>query len=494
MLPDKRKSSPPAPRRAPPPPDFARYQPHALEVELRPAPLAARLTLWLMAAFLVFSLAFACLAKVDRVVTAQGRIISPETNLVVQPLETSLIREVYVSVGQRVAAGQPLAALDPTFAEAGAAELEKRAASLTAQAWRLEAEIGEPVGAVPALAPESPASGKRPDTQDGKSRRADVPASKPDGGLALSAPPADVPKAEIEAQRTLSLKRREEYAARAASLEQTVAEIEARRRTNTTAAEQARKQIALAKNLEDMYRDVFEKGASSRLEYMKAQSARIEAETRLAQLSSEAGELAETLGRARAEREGFATAWRAAAMKELVETRRELDQITERARKAGRLRELVVLAAPKDGVVLEIVKKSAGSVVGAGEPVVTLAPVNAGLEAEAEVKAADIGFIREGDPARIKLDAFPFQRHGTLDGRVRLVNPDAFEKQGPEGVQLFYRVRVNVERTELRAVPRDFRLMLGMGLTAEIRVGERRIITYLVYPLIRSFDETMREP
>jgi HlyD family type I secretion membrane fusion protein len=472
MLPEAKKNVSPAPRQTPPPPDFARYQPHALEVELRPAPAAARLTLWLMAAFLAFAAGWACLAKVDRVVTAQGRIISPETNLVVQPMEASIIREVYVSVGQRVETGQPLAALDPTFAEAGAAELEKRAASLTAQAWRLEAEIGEPPG-------DAGASG----------RKAAAPVA-----AKLPPPPQGVPEAEMEAQRALFLKRREEHHARAASLERTAAEIEARRRTNSTAAEQARKQIALAKNLEDMYRDVFEKGASSRLEYMKAQSARIEAETRLAQLGAEAGELAEALGRARAEREGFVTAWRAAAMKELVETRRELDQIAERARKAGRLRELVTLKAPKDGVVLEIVKKSAGSVVGAGEPVVTLAPANAGLEAEAEVKASDIGFIREGDPARIKLDAFPFQRHGTLDGRVRLVNPDAFEKQTPEGVQLCYRLRVNVERADLRAVPRDFRLMLGMGLTAEIRVGERRVIAYLLYPLIRSFDETMREP
>lgn len=471
MLP-KKQSAPPAPRRAPPPPDFARFQPHALEVELRPAPAPARLTLWLMAAFLAFAAAFACLAKVDRVVTAQGKIISPETNLVVQPMEASIIREVYVSVGQRVAGGQPLAALDPTFAEAGAAELTKRAASLTAQAWRLEAEIEEP-------AASSAAPGRK---------------ASPPVAAKLPPPPPDVPEAEIETQRALYLKRREEYAARAASLDRSMAEVEARQRTNATAAEQARKQITLAKNLEDMYRDVFEKGASSKLEFMKAQSARIEAETRLAQLGAEAGELAETLGRARAEREGFAQSWRTAAMKELVETRRELDQIAERARKAGRLRELVELKAPKDGVVLEVVKKSAGSVVGAGEPVVTLSPADAGLEAEAEVKAADIGFIREGDPVRIKLDAFPFQRHGTLDGRVRLVNPDAFEKQGPDGVQLFYRVRVGVERTQLRAVPRDFRLILGMGLTAEIRVGERRIITYLVYPLIRSFDETMREP
>jgi len=145
-------------------------------------------------------------------------------------------------------------------------------------------------------------------------------------------------------------------------------------------------------------------------------------------------------------------------------------------------------------VVLELVRKSVGSVVDQGEAVVTLVPLEAPLEAEAEVLAADIGFIREGDPVRVKLDAFPFQRHGVLEGLVRTISADAFEKNTAEGPRLLYRIRVAIGKTGLQAVPRDFRLIPGMGLTTEIKVGDRRVITYLLYPLIRSFDESMREP
>jgi len=243
-----------------------------------------------------------------------------------------------------------------------------------------------------------------------------------------------------------------------------------------------------------MFKDVFERGASSRLEFMKAQSARIESESQLVRLGNEAAETRQALARARADREGFESGWKGQAQKDLLETRRELDQLEERSRKAARLRELVVLRAPRAGIVLELARKSVGSVVDEGEPVATLVPLDAGLEAEADVRVADIGFIREGDPARVKLEAFPYQRHGALDGRVRTISPDALEKNTPEGPQFVYRIRVTIDRAELRAVPPDFRLIPGMGLTAEVVVGRRRVITYLTYPLIRSFDEAMREP
>jgi len=84
-----------------------------------------------------------------------------------------------------------------------------------------------------------------------------------------------------------------------------------------------------------------------------------------------------------------------------------------------------------------------------------------------------------------------------VEGRVRAISPDAFEKNsanGADGARLLYRIRVAVDKTELSAVPKDFRLIPGMGLSAEIKIGARRVITYLLYPIIRSFDETMREP
>ncbi len=451
MLPDKHlpqtPAAPPATRA------FRAFQSDAQEIELRPVPVRARWTLYLLALFVATGILWACLAKVDRIVIAQGKVSSMQENLVVQPMETSVIKEIHVSLGQRVEAGQVLVTLDPTFAEAGLEEQAKRYQSLRAAVWRLECET----------------TGVKP------------------------APPG-IPPEETAAQQSLMGRRKEEYVSKAASLDQAVKELQAKLNTNAGAATQSRKQIHIALDMENMYKDVYEKGASSRLEFMRAQSSRIEAESLLVKLGNEARELEQSLAKARAEREGFTSSWSGATMKELVDTRRELDQAGERANKAARLKELVSLTAPKAGVVLELARKSVGSVVDQSEPVVTLVPIDTALEAEAEVPAADIGFIREDDPVRLKLDAFPYQHHGTLDGRVRTISPDAFEKNTAEGARLLYRIRVSVDQTGLRAVPKDFRLIPGMGLTAEIKVGDRRVITYLLYPVIRSFDETMREP
>lgn len=450
MLPQIKHSGQPA---KPPLREFHGFQPDAVEAELTPVPPRARWTLYLLALFVAAALLWASLAKVDRVVVAPGKITSRQEKLVVQPLEASVIKEIHVSVGQRVEAGQILVTLDPTFAEAGLDEQAKRHQSLQAAVWRLECET----------------SGLKP-------------------------PLPDVPQEEISAQQALMDRRSEERASRLSVLDQAVRELQARLNTNASAMAQARKQIRLAQDMENMFREVFEKGASSRLEFMRAQSARIEAESQLLQLGNEALEVQQSLGKAVAEREGYVNAWRGAAMKELVETRRELDQTGERTRRAARIKEMVTLRAPAPGIVLDLARKSVGSVADKTEPLVTLVPLDSTLEAEAEVAAADIGFIRENDPVRIKLDAFPFQRHGLVHGSVRSISPDAFEKNTPEGARLLYRIRVTADAIELRAVPKDFRVLPGMGLSAEIKVGDRRVITYLLYPIIRSLDETMREP
>jgi HlyD family secretion protein len=112
-----------------------------------------------------------------------------------------------------------------------------------------------------------------------------------------------------------------------------------------------------------------------------------------------------------------------------------------------------------------------------------------------------------GDSVRVKLDALPFQRHGTIDGTVRVITENSFQPdknaaqpQGPQtgkdpdGKPAFFRARITLGPLTLQDVPRDFRLIPGMTTTAEILVGKRTIISYLLDPVIRVFDESLREP
>jgi hemolysin D len=184
--------------------------------------------------------------------------------------------------------------------------------------------------------------------------------------------------------------------------------------------------------------------------------------------------------------------------------RNELEKVLEEFNKAKRMHELVVLRSPQKGIVLKVAERSVGSIIQPAEPFVTLVPIDSDIEVEADVPAKDIGRIRVDDPVRVKLDAFPFQRHDTLPGKVRVISEDAFshanqeikKKQAPEQepADAIYRTRISLLSTTLRDVPDGFRLMPGMKARAEIKVGRRTVISYFLYPVIRALDESLREP
>jgi hemolysin D len=153
----------------------------------------------------------------------------------------------------------------------------------------------------------------------------------------------------------------------------------------------------------------------------------------------------------------------------------------------------VALTAPADAVVLEVAKRSIGSIVREAEPVFTLVPLDVPLEAEVLVEARDIGHVGPEQEVRVKLDAFPFQKHGTASGVVRTISEDAFTDEG-KGERSFYRARVVLTDSRLERIPETFRLIPGMTVVAEIKVGRRSVLSYFLYPLLRGLDESIREP
>jgi len=162
--------------------------------------------------------------------------------------------------------------------------------------------------------------------------------------------------------------------------------------------------------------------------------------------------------------------------------------------KAELYSQLVEMTVPQDSVVLEIGHISVGSVAKTGEPLVKLVPLNEPIEAEARISPQDVGFIRQGDACKIKIDAFPFQKHGELQGVLKSIGEDTVTDPARQNEGPYYLGRVTLKSTELRKVPEDTRLIPGMSLSAEIVVGQRTVISYILYPMIQMFDESIREP
>jgi HlyD family secretion protein len=141
-----------------------------------------------------------------------------------------------------------------------------------------------------------------------------------------------------------------------------------------------------------------------------------------------------------------------------------------------------------------------------GQQFITLVPENSPLEVEANISGRDNGFVHVHDPVAIKFDTFPFSQYGMAEGIVRIVSPDSFtpqaEARNPTSsvpvvtttTESFYRSRITIDRVALHDVPTGFRVIPGMPVTADIKVGKRTVLSYLLGLMMPVAKEAMREP
>jgi HlyD family secretion protein len=254
--------------------------------------------------------------------------------------------------------------------------------------------------------------------------------------------------------------------------------------------------LSIAKELEATRQQLLAKDAASRLSVLQARSERMTLEEQLSTGVASADDYSRQIVKLQTELDAFSQNWKREVLQRLVEANRELESVSHEHAVALKRSEMVVLRAPTDGVVLEMGKRSVGSVVQPAETLVTLVPSGAGIEAQVEISTQDIGHVRSRDVARIKLDALPFQHHGTLTGSVRTISDDALPsgQHGAGDQARVYQTRIALDEPKLRNVPASFRLLPGMAISAEVRVGTRSVASYFLHPLLQVLDESLREP
>ena len=431
------------------------FLPDADEIERRPLPRTARITLHVVAAALTSFLLWAIFSSVDLVVVGHGRLVTPLPNIVVQPLETAIIQSIDVRSGQVVKKGERLATLDPTFTEADEAQLRTRLHSLDNQLQRMEHEL----------------SGNK--------------------GTGIGAADAD-----SQLQMRLSGERHASYAAQVRRLDETISRLRATLETSRRDQQALASRVGVLKEMESMQRELVDKKYAVRGRLLDAQDRLLEAERSMEMARNRQIEIGRELAATEAEKTSFEAGWRQKTMEELLSISRERDTVNEQLQKADKRNKLVVLSSPTDAVVLEIAKLSQGSVVQAAEKLFTLVPLGAELEAEVQIDSQDVGYLKLGDFAHVKLDAYPFQQHGMLDGTLRTISEDAFRREtsAGSGVDAFYVSRVKLASTRLKRMPEQSKLLPGMTLSAEIVVGKRSVMSYLLWPLTKAVSESIREP
>jgi len=434
------------------------FLPDADAIERTPLPRYVRSTLHLLAfVFLAFIL-WASFSKVEKVVSAHGRLSNPQANIVLQPLETSIVQQVRVRVGQVVKQGEVLATLDPTFTQADEAQLRTRLQSLDTQAQSLRGELG----------------GQAPKSAAGKLNSAD-----------------DILQAQLSNERQAN------FEAQKKRMDENIARLKASMETNQRDQAVLVQRMKSLAEIEAMQEKLLAENFGAKMHLLEARDRRLEVERTLTMGRNKDTELARELAAAEAERAAFNKSWRQKSMEDLLSATREADSIREQLAKADKRHQLVQMTAPADAVVLEIGKLSSGTVVKEAEPMFTLVPLGAQLEAEVEIDSLDIGYIKTGDVVHIKLDAFPYQENGMVDGKVRTISQDAFRREQVrpgEGTDAYYLSRVNFGNARPKKMAPGARLLPGMTLTAEIVVGKRSVMSYLLWPLTKAVDESIREP
>jgi HlyD family secretion protein len=414
-----------------------------------------------VAAFLIAMMAVAMFTRLDRVVSSNGgRIVTTQPTAVVQALDASLIKTIEVREGQRVNAGDVLATLDPTFAAADVGALKLQIASLDAQIGRCEAELAN--------------------------RRYDPPES-PDPAVARY----------VQLQKSFNQQRKAQFDAQVRSYDEQIAEVKATIAKLRNNRARYTDRAKLAKEVEQMRATLAAAQVGSRLNLLAATDQKTEL---LRNLEFDGNSLVESehqLQATTSTRNAFTQQWLADTSKELVTARNQRDTALQQLEKATKHKDLVRLVAAEDSVVLKMAKLSVGSVLKEGEPLIFLAPLHSPVEVEAHVQPRDVGFIRAGDPVRIKLDAFNFIEHGMAEGTLRWISEGAFMVNDDTGAPVqspYYKVRIALTNVDLHNVPEGFRLIPGMTLTADVHIGTRSVFMYVVNGAVQGMNEAMREP
>jgi hemolysin D len=179
--------------------------------------------------------------------------------------------------------------------------------------------------------------------------------------------------------------------------------------------------------------------------------------------------------------------------------------------KATQRTQYQALIAPVDGAVQQLSVHTIGGVVTAAQALMAVVPTDSGLEIEAMVPNRDIGFVHVGDAVEVKIDTFNFTRYGLIHGKVLSISQDAITRdkpQGksneptpgstttssePKGQELVYAARVSLDRAQMQVEENRVNLSPGMAVTAEIKTGSRTIISYLLSPLLKYRQESLRE-
>jgi adhesin transport system membrane fusion protein len=390
----------------------------------------------------------------DIVAVATGEVIPSSQVKSIQHLEGGIVDKILVREGETVKQDQPLIELRTVTSDVDVNEVNLRIAARLVDLARLEAETeGRPSFAVPS----------------------DLLKAYPDlitQAQQLFESRRDRFQASVRSQKEIISQR-----------EQALQETQARLKNNQDVLHHLREQIRIGNEL-------LKSNLGNKYEHLTLLRDESSLKGKLEEDAAGVRRLESALKEAKVQLDGLRLTFQEDVAKEVPKTQRELDELNQRLRKLSDSLSRTVLRAPVNGIVKALYVVTEGGVVQAGKTVLDLVPLGDKLIVEAKLPTFDIGYIRLGQSAVIKMMSPDAARFGDLFGKVIHVSPDTLVS--PEGMA-YYKVRIETDKDHFQRGNLEYRLFPGIQVSASIQTGQRTVMEYLLDPFISSATDAMRE-
>lgn len=408
--------------------DEAAFLPAALAIQQKPLSATARWTGRTLMALVACTVLWACVGTIDIIVTATGKVVPSSRTRTITSVDVAVVRSLHVQEGQQVKAGDVLLELDASATDAERDKAIGDAATSALQVARARAMIAAVDGQrAPRLAPAAGAT-------------------------------------------------RTQWQAAESGLESQWRDFQSKRGRFDDAIAQYAQDLPLATKRADDYRQLLRDHDVSEHAWIEKEQARID--------------LKGQLDDARNQRAALVAQTRKEAHDALDEGAKAGAASGQDARRAGEHSKLMTLVTPVDGTVQQLTVHTVGAAVPAAQPLMMVVPRETRVEVEAFLENKDIGFVKEGQAAEVKVDAYEYTKYGTLPARVTHVSRDAIQddKKG-----LIYAVKITLERPFIQVDGQMVPVTAGMSSTVEIKTGARRVIEYILSPLAQHVHEALHE-
>ena len=431
------------------------FLPAILEVTETPPSPTGRLVMWSILALVVVALVWSVMGHINEVAVAAGKVIPSGQIKTIQVKNKGIIKEINVEEGQLVQEGDTLVILDPTTTSADYDSLKKRAAYYKLDIQRLTAELTQQ----PFQPEEDP----------------------------------DLEPHDLAAEMALYQSRTNDYRTQRQSREDVIAQKVARLQATQASYEKYADVLAIAQEKEARLQELSEENAISQFQLLEQQRETIEyaknAQAELDSINSIRAEIAE----AQQNLANVDAAYHKDIMTALVEAKKEYYSITESIKKAEEDSRMAVIYAPISGRVYNLNVHTVGGIVTDAQALMQIVPEDAKLEFEVYADNKDIGFIKVGQEAEVKVETFNFQKFGMYKAEVQEISADAVNDPNDQLRNMKFKLILDPTSNDISVYGKPAKIEVGMNVSAEIKIKEKRIIDFFLDPFRRYTSEALRE-